>query len=396
MTSLAKITRRATLGVMAAACATFLSACQPLATSGGSGPVTGQMIDPKQPVPVALLVPGGTGSADVDWLARSLTNAAKLAAADAKGATIDLRVYNTSGDAAQAAATAQKAVAEGAKIILGPLHGDAANAAGLAVAPQNVNVIAFSNNPAIAGGNVFVIGNTFQNTANRLVKYAGGQGKRRIMIVAEDDPAGQIGAAAIQTAIARNGAQVAGQANHAVSMEGINRIVPSVAAAAKSGNVDAIFMTANQGAVLPYLTEALSKAGVSSATTQMMGLTRWDQPAARLQLPGVQEGWFAVPDTTLRAQFDQRYRAAYGEAPHELGSLAYDGVAAIASLVRAGKANALTSRGLTQGSGFAGVNGVFRFRPDGTNERGLAIATIRNKQLVILDPAPRSFGGFGF
>ncbi|MDM7255328.1 MAG: penicillin-binding protein activator, partial [Paracoccus sp. (in: a-proteobacteria)] len=303
---------------------------------------------------------------------------------------------NTSGDAGQAAATAQKAVAEGAKIILGPLHGDAANAAGLAVAPQNVNESAFSNNPAIAGGNVFVFGNTVQNSAYRLVKYAGGQGKRRIMIVAEDDPAGQIGAAAIQTAIARNGAQVAGQANHAVSMEGIDRIVPSVAAAAKSGNVDAIFMTANQGAVLPYLTEALNKAGVSSATTQMMGLTRWDQPAARLQLPGVQEGWFAVPDTTLRAQFDQRYRAAYGEAPHELGSLAYDGVAAIASLVRAGKANALTSRGLTQGSGFAGVNGVFRFRPDGTNERGLAIATIRNKQLVILDPAPRSFGGFGF
>lgn len=126
------------------------------------------------------------------------------------------------------------------------------------------------------------------------------------------------------------------------------------------------------------------------------GLTRWDQPSARLQLRGTQGGWFAIPDTAMKAQFDQRYRQAYGETPHDLGALGYDGVAAIAALVRAGKRNALTTAGLTQNSGFAGIGGAFRLRRDGTNERALAVATIRNNQLVVLDPAPRSFGGFGF
>lgn len=370
-----------------------LAACQPI-EMGASGPQTGPAIDPSQPVQVALLVPGG--NADLDWLARSLTNSAKMAASDARGATIDLRVYNAGSEPGTAVASANKAVAEGAKIILGPLFADSANAVGNAMAPQGINVLSFSNNTDIAGGNVFVLGNTFDNVADRLVKYGVKNGKRRILMVAEDDAAGQVGAQAIQRAIQRNGATLAGSAIHPLSKQGIDGIIPNVASAALSGNVDAVFLTANQGAVLPYLTDKLADAGVTSAAVQMMGLTRWDQPSARLQLRGVQGGWFAIPDTTMKAQFDQRYRSAQGETPHELGSLAYDGVAAIAALVRAGKRNALTTAGLTQNAGFAGVQGAFRLKRDGTNERALAVATVRGNQLVVLDPAPRSFGGFGF
>ncbi len=372
-----------------------LAACEPVGI-GASGPQTGQMIDPSKPVQVAMLVPAGTGSADLDWLARSLTNSAKMAAADARGATIDLRVYEAGSDPAQAVAQANKAADEGAKIILGPLFADSANAVGNAMAPKGINVLSFSNNTDIAGGNVFVLGNTFDNVADRLVKFGVGNGKRRILMVAEDDAAGQVGARAIERAVQKNGATLAGSVTHPLSKQGIDAIIPNVAQAAMSGNVDAVFLTANQGAVLPYLTDKLADAGVTSAAVQMMGLTRWDQPSARLQLRGTQGGWFAIPDTAMKAQFEQRYRAAHGETPHELASLGYDGVAAIAALVRAGKRNALTTAGLTQNAGFAGIGGAFRLRRDGTNERALAVATIRNNQVVVLDPAPRSFGGFGF
>lgn len=387
--------RRPLARIGAVLAAMSLAACEPVA-NGASGPQTGQLIDPSQPVQVAMLVPAGTGSADLDWLARSLTNSARMAVSDARGATIDLRIYEAGADPAQAVAQANKAAAEGAKIILGPLFADSANAVGNAMAPQGINVLSFSNNTDIAGGNVFVLGNTFDNVADRLVKYGVRNGKRRIMMVAEDDAAGQVGARAIERAIQRNGASLAGSVTHPLSKQGIDAIIPNVSQAALSGNADAIFLTANQGAVLPYLTDKLADAGVSSATVQMMGLTRWDQPSSRLQLRGAQGGWFAIPDTAMKAQFDQRYRQAYGETPHDLGALGYDGVAAIAALVRAGKRNALTTAGLTQNSGFAGVGGAFRLRRDGTNERALAIATIRNNQLLVLDPAPRSFGGFGF
>lgn len=387
--------RRPFARIAAIASSLVLAACQPIGTTS-SGASTGQMIDPSQPVQIALLVPGGAGSGDLDWLARSLANSAKMAASDAQGATIDLRVYDSGADPATAVAKANQAADEGARIILGPLFADSANAVGNAMAPRGINVLSFSNNADIAGGNVFVLGNTFGNTANRLVRYAVSNGKRRIMVVAEDDAAGQVGAQAIQQAIQKNGATLTGTAVHPLSKQGIDGVIPNVSQAALSGNVDAVFLTANQGAVLPYLTDKLADAGVTSATVQMMGLTRWDQPTDRLALRGVQGGWFALPDTRMKAQFDQRYRTAHGEAPHELGSLAYDGVAAISALVRAGKRNALTTAGLTQNAGFAGITGAFRLNRDGTNERALAIAAVSNGQVQILDPAPTTFGGFGF
>lgn len=375
--------------------ALLIAACQPIGLAGTGGSQSGQMIDPGQPVAVALLAPGGTGNADLEWLSRSLKNAARMAAADAQGAKIDLKIYDSGDDAGRAVARATEAADAGAKVILGPLFADSANAVGNAMAPRNINVISFSNNADIAGGNVFVIGNTFANVADRLVSYGVKNGKRRVLTVAEDDVAGQVGARAIETAIARNGATLAGRVTHPVSITGIDSVTPQIAKAAQSGQIDAIFMTANNQAVLPYLTEKLAAAGVTSQVTQFMGLTRWDEPASRLQLPQLQGGWFALPDTTRKAAFEARYRAAYGEAPHELAGLAYDAVAAVAANARAGKRDAVASSGLTQRAGFSGVNGAFRFRPDGTNQRALAVATIRGNQLVILDPAPRGFGGFG-
>lgn len=389
---------RRVLGRAAAVVSAFvIAACQPMDGSQTTiGTNYGQLIEPGQPVQVALLAPAGSGSADLERLARSLKNAARMAATDAQGANIDLRIYDSGTSTASAVAQANAAADAGAKIIIGPLFAEGANAVGHAMRDRNINVLSFSNNADIAGGNVFILGTSFADIANRLVGYGVRQGKRNVYVVAEDDIAGQIGARAIEQAIARNGARLAGRTNHPVSISGIDAATPQIVAAAQSGGVDAVFMTANNQAVLPYLTQKLTAAGVSSPVTQFMGLTRWDQPTDRLGMAQLQNGWFAIPDQALKAQFDARYRAAYGEQPHELAGLAYDGVAAISSLVRAGKRNALTTSGLTQRSGFAGVNGVFRLRPDGTSQRAMSVATIRGNQLVILDPAPRGFGGAGF
>lgn len=388
--------RRAILRTATVVSALFLAACEPISIGGqASGPEIGPLIDPSQPVRVALLAPAGTGSQDLEWLARSLKNAARMAAADAQGATIDLRIYDSGASTESAVAQANAAADAGAQIILGPLFADGANAVGNAMMSRNINVLTFSNNSQVAGGNVFILSNSFENIADRLVGYGMDQGKRNVLVVAEDDIAGQLGGRAIETAIARNGARMAGRVNHPVSVTGVNAAAPRVAQAAQSGQVDSIFLTGNNQAVLPYLTEQLARAGVRAPVTTMMGLTRWDQPTDRLSMPQLAEGWFAIPDQTLQRQFEARYAQAHGEAPHQLASLSYDGVAAIASLARNGQRNALTTTGLTQRSGFAGVGGIFRLQRDGTIRRGLAVATIRGGQLVILDPAPRTARGLG-
>ena len=129
-------------------------------------------------------------------------------------------------------------------------------------------------------------------------------------------------------------------------------------------------------------------------STKPRPLTRWDIPSQTLTLPGLQGGIFALPDPGRTAAFANRYQASYGTAPHPIGGLAFDGIAAIGALVAQGKRDALTRGALTQANGFQGVTGVFRLRPDGTNQRALAVAAVRNNQYVIVDPAPQSFAGF--
>lgn len=384
--------RRVLTRVTIAFACLWLAACDVVPAVRSSGP----RIDTSKAVAVALLVPAGSGQAQDDALAIALENAARLAMADLKGAAIDLRVYRTGGQASQAAAMAKQAVNDGAKIILGPVFATEANAAGVAVANRNVNVLSFSNNSDIAGGNVFVLGNTFENSANRLVSYAVSKGKRNIMIVNGNDVAEQKGRAAIAAAIARNGASNVGQASFDLSQASVINAIPGIASKARSSGAQAIFMTSGTAGALPILSQLLSENGVSSENTQYIGLQRWDIPAGALELPGLQGGWFALPSPGLGQQFQDRYIQAYGQPPHPIAGLAYDGIAAIGALISAGKSDALTHAALTQSSGFAGVSGIFRLLPDGTNERGLAIAEIRDRRLNVIDPAPRSFGGAGF
>jgi ABC-type branched-subunit amino acid transport system substrate-binding protein len=371
--------------------AMVLSACVP-ATGPGTAPA-GQ----SGSVQVALLVPSGSGQSQDELFGSNLENAARLAMADLSGVKIDLRVYRTGGNPAQASALAKQAVAEGAQVILGPFYSEEANAAGVAVANSGVNVLAFSNNAAIAGGNVFVLGQTFDVTAARLARFAFKNGNSKILIVHDRNVAGEVGKTAIERGVSSAGGSVVGVSSYEFSQNGIVQAASGIVSTARSSGATALFLTADTAGALPLLSQLLVDNGIDRNTTQFIGLTRWDIPPATLALPGVQGGWFAMPDPGLTAQFRSRYEAAYGSQPAPIAGLAYDGIAAIGALAGRVKAGTPVGKGdLTQSAGFAGVSGIFRLLPNGTNQRGLAIAQIRSGQVVIVDAAPRSFGGAGF
>jgi len=356
---------------------------------------TGQQVDPNAPVSVALLVPGATLGPEEAALSASLENAARLAIADLQGVNIDLRVYNTAGNPAQAAQVATAAVDDGAKIILGPLFAEAANAAGVAVAARNVNVLAFSNNPSIAGGNVFILGATFENTARRLVQYAGRQGVADYAVAYGANAGGEVGRDAIVSAVNANGGQIIATESYALTQESVSAAAPRIASAVRNGGADAVFFTGDPSEDLPFILNGVASAGVSPSQAQFIGITRWDANPEVFASAPAQGGYFALPDQALAAQFANRYASVYGAAPHLLAGLAYDGVAAIGALLAQGNSDALTKGALTTPQGFTGTGGIFRFLSNGQNQRGLAIATIQSNTVSVLEPAPRSFAGSG-
>ena len=368
----------------------FLLACE-FDTSRLSSDRDEVVIDP---VPVALLIPSSAKAAAP--VAASLENAARLAVADLKNVKIDLRVYDTVGNAEIAARQAQKAVEEGAKVIVGPLYGEAANAVGLAVADKNVNVLSFSNNSAIAGGNVFVLGKTFDNTAKRIVDFAASQGKMRAMIVHPNNVEGSFGRLALERAAMDTPLEIVATQSFEFSQDGVVSAVPLIRAAVEIEEVDLIFLTSTTAGALGLLVQMLPEAGIEPDMVQFAGLARWDVPAQNLALPGVQGGWFALPDYRKAERFSARYKEAYGAQPHQLAGLAYDGIAALGALLAAGESERFNAKALTQSAGFEGVDGIFRLNNDGTNQRGLAVAKVLNKQVVVLDPAPSSFDFISF
>ena len=338
---------------------------------------------------VGLLLPYGSKIRGDEALAMSLENAARLAVSDLGYKKIQLLVYATEGNPKIAAQAAKKAVKDGAEIILGPLRSDVANSAAVAVAPLKINVLTFSNNTAIAGRNLFLLGTSFDTISTRLTKYANNVNSREWLVVHPNTKEGEIARDSIISAAEKNNISIVETISFELTTEGVVEAIPEIASLAETSEVNTIMLTSNSAGALPLLGQLLPEKGIDPKLIKYAGLSRWDVSKQTLKLPGLQGGWFVLPDPLLTKQFDTRYKTIFSQTPHPLASLAYDGIAAIGALQKEGKN--MSSKSLNYSSGFLGVNGLFRFTRKGTNERALSIATIKKSQVIVIDPAPKSF-----
>jgi ABC-type branched-subunit amino acid transport system substrate-binding protein len=124
---------------------------------------------------------------------------------------------------------------------------------------------------------------------------------------------------------------------------------------------------------------------------QLLGTGLWDNPRV-FASPALQGGLYAAPDPAGFRSFSARYRAKFGSDPVRTATLAYDAVALVAALARTQGGQRFSPEVLTSPSGFAGIDGLFRFRPDGTNERGLAVMRVATGGGVPVAGSPKSFG----
>jgi hypothetical protein len=142
------------------------------------------------------------------------------------------------------------------------------------------------------------------------------------------------------------------------------------------------------------MADALTAAGSNLKNIQLLGTGLWDNPRV-FASPALQGGLYAAPDPAGFRSFAGRYRAKFGAEPVRTATLAYDAVALVAALVKTQGPQRFTPELLANASGFAGIDGVFRFRADGTNQRGLAVLRATPSGGQVVAPAPRTFGASG-
>jgi branched-chain amino acid transport system substrate-binding protein len=337
-------------------------------------------------VRVALILPL-TAAGNAGVAAQSMKNAAEMALGEFRNSEIQLLVKDDAGTPQGAQAAAQQALDEGAEIILGPLFAQAVRAVGAVARPRGISVIAFSTDASVAARGVYLLSFLPETDVNRIIGYQLSRGKRSFAALLPDNAYGAVVQAAFQQEIARRNGRVLALQKYPADPSRIAGPVQQVAQVARQ--VDNIFIPDSADAV-PQVVRQLAASGVDLRRVQLLGTGLWDDPRifSDKQLQG---GLYAAPDTSGFRKFSARYRSRYGRDPVRTATLAYDAVALVIALTKTQGAQRFTESVLTNSSGFSGIDGVFRFRTNGTNERGLAVLQVTSTGGRVISPAPRSF-----
>ena len=344
-------------------------------------------------VKVGLLLPFSK-SGDGAQIATALKQAAELALFDVSGANIALIPKDTLGTAQGAAAAAQAAIGEGAELLLGPLYAAEVQAVAPVARQANVPVLAFSSDRKVAGNGVYLLSFLAGADVERAISFAASNGKRTFAALVPQTPYGALVEQAFKAAVTKAGGRVAAIERYAVDANAIadpvNRLKTGFMTAQKAGApIDALLIPGGQD-VLPIVSPMLPYNAIDAKAVKLLGTGGWDYPSIG-QEAGLNGGWFAGPDPAAWKEFAARYAKTYGGAPARLATLGYDAVTLALALAANAPGQRFTSGTLTRPSGFAGVDGLFRLRPDGTCERGLAILEVTKFGPSVIDAAPSAF-----
>jgi len=370
--------------------ALLLTACA--SQIGGGGPIpqatepppTAQASDGQ--VRVALILPL-TAQGNAGIAAQSMRNAAEMALAEFKSHNVQLLVKDDGGSPQGARAAAEQAIGEGAEIIVGPLFAQSVSAVGQVARSRNIPVIAFSTDASVAARGVYLLSFLPETDVRRIVEFAISRGKRSFGALLPDNAYGTVVEAAFQQEVARRGGRVVVLEKYPADQNRMAEAARRVSQAA--GQIDTIFIPDGADAV-PQVVQALAASGVNLKRMQLLGTGLWDDPRI-FSTAALDGGWYAAPESNGFQNFAGRYRARYGQDPVRTATLAYDAVALVAALVKTQGPQRFSEQVLTNASGFAGIDGVFRFRPEGPNERGLAVLRVTPSGGQVISPAPHSF-----
>ena len=355
------------------------------------------------PAKVALLVPLSGANAE---LGQALLDAAQLALFESGGDRMILVPRDTGGNAAGAAGAARAVIGDGARLILGPLLAPEVEAVKPIAQEAHINVIAFSTVTTLAGGNTYLMGFLPRQEVVREVGYARERGLARFAALAPNSPYGHLMADALREVASGGGGSVtkieffdprAGDVSPAIQRllpsGGEGRTEPSPVSP-PAASFDALLLPEG-GARLKQIAGQVKSAGGSAKPVQLLGSGLWDTPDIGSD-PALVGGWFASSPPEARQDFERRFNATYGHNPPRLASLGYDAAALAAVLARGQAGEPFSQQAILNPSGFTGVDGLFRFSPNGLVQRGLAVLEVVPQGTIVVSPAPQSFQDLGY
>jgi ABC-type branched-subunit amino acid transport system substrate-binding protein len=314
---------------------------------------------------------------------------------------------DTGGNAAGAAGAARAVIGDGARLILGPLLAPEVEAVKPIAQEAHINVIAFSTVTGLAGGNIYLMGFLPRQEIVREVGYARERGLARFAALAPNSPYGHMMADALREAASGSGGSVtkveffdsrAGDVTPAIQRllpgSGVEGSAELTHASPSAASFDALLVPEG-GAKLQQIAARVRAAGGNAKLVQLLGSGLWDTTDIGND-PALIGGWFASSPPEARRDFERRFNATYGHGPPRLASLGYDAAALAAVLAGSQAGEPFSQQAILTPSGFTGVDGLFRFTPNGLVQRGLAVLEVVPQGTTVVSPAPQSFQDVGY
>lgn len=330
---------------------------------------------------IALLVPL---SGDTAAVGQAIANATTMALLDTGADNLRITTYDTSAGVATAARTA---IADGNKLILGPLTADGVPAVQAAARPAGVPVIAFANDPAVASPDVFVIGHLPEQSIRRAVQAARARGATRFAALVPEGDYGTRALSALDNALRDYGGALAAQQSYA---RGNTSIVSAAGRLRTAGGYDTVLI-ADSARLSIDAAGALQRGARTRA--RILGTELWSGDAALARAPAMEGALFAAVSDQRYGRFAESYAARFGAQPYRAATLGYDAVLLTLRVARDWKVGApFPKNELYDKGGFLGVDGAFRFARNGVVERALEVREVKGGEVAAVDPAPTGFG----
>lgn len=344
-------------------------------------------------VKIALILP--LTSANGEVAAQSLRNAAELALDDFSGGKageqgIQILIKDDKGTPEGAKQASEEAIAAGAELILGPLFGPNVQAAANVARNAGKPVIAFSSDAGVAQRGVFLLSFLPQSDVERVISFAGSRGKKSFAALLPQSAYGGVVEAEFMTSANQSGRRVSvverfQPGNKASLDQAVARLKAGL------GQSDTLFIGEGADGIEAVM-QALSNAGINGKQVQIVSTGIWNDPKVQA-LPSLDGAWFAAPDNTRFNTLAGRYQQRFGTAPTRIATLSYDAVTLAGALTQSYGSQRFTDATLTNPNGFSGQDGVFRFRANGLNDRGIAVFEIKSGKARTISAAPTAFVG---
>ncbi len=352
---------------------------------------------PGSEVKIGLLLPLTGERANVG---KALQRAAEMAVLEAGAKNMQIVTFDTQGTPEGAADAANKAIAADVKLLLGPVFAAEVKAIKDRAASAKLNVIAFSNDTSVAGGNVFLLSYLPRQQIDNIIGHAAKDGRKRIGVVAPDNDFGKQMAQLARDIAPKHGATVTRVGYYKPDSMEVTDDIKAFSGATgvdRKGRVgrsaaldfDAVLIPEG-GTKLRMVASLLAYYDVDPDKIRYLGTGRWDDKALQRETM-LKGGWFAASHPELWDKFAAKYRAASGQDPQRIAVLAHDAVTMAATIAKNSTGIDYSASAITSPQGFNGTVGAFRFTPDGLSERGLAIIEIQKDEFKVIAEPPKSF-----